>query len=174
METISSVFEDRDAALAAGERVREVIGKRSNVSVFLPGGRAVIEAAVLTDKTSFSRVSIVSLAIGATGVVILAVVGAPTLYIFLWSLWAMAGGVMMGYWLTGESHRMHTLRAHTQVQSRFDQEMRRGNAVVMALVGSHAEAEKVTKIFVTSGGRSVPPVLAQSTLSQPSPGGSRA
>ena len=103
MKTVTGVFGDSNLALEAGERVREVAGSRSTVRILMPGrSRTVIETAVLEDTSSWSRVALISAALGAVGVVVFHLLGASWAMAMLGLLWGVGAGLMLGAWLTGE------------------------------------------------------------------------
>lgn len=166
METISGLFHQQDAALRAGERAREVVGAHSNVSVFWPGGSAVFEDDLLNDRNSFSHVSVLSLAIGATGAVILAALRVPAMFVLLWAFWAVAAGLMFGSWFTGESHRVRIRRVQAQARAHFERRVKAGDALVVAVVQSHPEAQRVAEVLETSGGHLASDVFAESIAPQ--------
>ncbi len=156
MQTLNGIFQTQDAALGAAERVREVASSRATVRLFLPGAKGkVIETSVAADHSSVSRVAMACVAVGLAGVVLFAFAGARLSYVLVWLMWAVAGGAMLAAWLTGELHPRHILKMGDAVRSRYERETCAGRAVVTVMVGSQAEAGRVTRTLEDAGARVV-------------------
>jgi hypothetical protein len=155
MQTINGIFPGTDGALRAGEKAREVIKSRSAVRVFMPGPNSkLVETAVVDDKTSWMRVMVSSLAIGAVGAGIFLALDRAT-YAILWLLWSVGAGVMFGLWLNGQKVSRDLLRKNERPSPRVEEEIRAGHAVVTAAVTTEAEAEKVVSLMEAAGGHVV-------------------
>jgi hypothetical protein len=154
MRTINAIFKSTDAALAASERARELAGPRAAVRVFLPhGGKNVVEASIVADRSSWPRVAIVSVGLGLAGVVLLAFMNVHYSYALLWFFWAIAGGAMLAEWLTGELFPRHILGMSAAGRSRYEAEIRAGNSVVTVILRSSSAAEQITRLLTDAGGR---------------------
>jgi hypothetical protein len=162
MRTVNGIFGDPDAALGAGERAREVVGPRATIRVFLPrSGRNVIETSVVADNSSWPRMALVCVAIGLAGVVLLAALKVPSLYVILWLSWSVLSGVMFAAWFTGELHPRRLLSVNGEARSRYEAEVRSGKAVVTAVVRTTAEADAVMGAFQKAGGTVVDGIFAE-------------
>jgi hypothetical protein len=139
------------------------------VSVFLKRAGDVVAADVLTDTTSVRRATIVTATLGAMGALILATLGARLSYVLLWLLWAIAGGLMLGLWLTGQMHRQRMRHLRGTANSRLAREVEAGRAVVVAVVDSANEAHIVEDVFESAGGtlaRERHPAVSHASLRQ--------
>lgn len=154
MKTVTGIFGNTDAALTAGERIREAAGRRATIRLFLPAaGHEVIETSLVTDRSSWTRVAEGCFALGFAGVVAFAFFDVRGSFAFLWLLWAAAGGLMLASWLTGEAYPRTILPASEETRSRYSVEARAGKAVVTAVVHSTAAAERVVRLLEEAGGR---------------------
>jgi hypothetical protein len=155
MQTINGIFPGNDAALRAGEQAREVVKSRSAVRVFMPGPNSkLVETAVVEDKTSWGRLTVSSLAIGAVGAGIFLALDRAT-YAILWLLWSVGAGLMFGLWLNGQKLSRDLLRKNERPSPRVEEEIRAGRAVVTASVSTDAEAAKVASLMEAAGGNVV-------------------
>jgi hypothetical protein len=165
MRTINGTFNSTDAALVVGERVREIVGPRATVRVFLPTtGQDVIETSIVADRSSWTRVLGMCLALGLAGVVLFAFCNVRSSYALLWLFWSAAGGVMLAAWLTGEAYPRHILHMNA---SRYQAESRAGNTVVTVIVRSSTAAGHVARLFEEAGGRVTTGFFHQADVQRP-------
>lgn len=151
MKSVTGVFRTSALALRAGERAREVVGPRARIRVFLPtSAGGVLEADVLSDRYSPGPITLLGLLIGVAFLLLSGVVGGSWgLGLFGFAM-ALAMGVMMGEWLTGERH-LSRGRALDKLGP-LVRELEAGRAVVLAVVRD-ADRGAVMEALAESGGR---------------------
>jgi hypothetical protein len=152
MRIVTGVFDDADVALRVGEKVREVAGSRATIRVFLSGASGlVIETSILSDAASWLRVTLLGIALGVVGAMVVGGLGGG------WGLGLVglaagaATGVMLGVWLTGEVYPRRILAARDR--GRYERELKRGRAIVTVVVPTYAAAEKIVELLEIQGGR---------------------
>jgi hypothetical protein len=147
MITLKSVFHDVNAALLAGERVREVGGKGACVRVRVPNrGGKVMELSVLPDESSAKNVAIWSLAMGAAALIITWLATHSLALALVATFYGLGTGAMMAYWLTGEFHRGRLLRNQREVPNADE-------VTLTAVVPDREAAGKAREALESSGGQ---------------------
>src|SRR5947209_4686079 len=113
--TITAIFASSDAALEAGERARELAGRRATVRVFLPGSKGgVLETSVLSDVGGTGKVAAFGMALGIAGALAAGLLGASFGMALVCLATGGLTGVMLGVWLTGEIYPTRILRGNAE------------------------------------------------------------
>jgi hypothetical protein len=153
MRTLTGIFGDPEAALHAGERAREVAGKRATVRVFIRGANgSVLETSIISDESTVWRVPIAGLTIGGLFAATLALFHVAPAYCVLGFFSAAAVGLLIGLWLTGEVYprRISTLR--TNGHSAYERLLAAGRAVVtVVLPNGRRHTRSVFDVLAASG-----------------------
>jgi hypothetical protein len=147
MITLTSVFPDVNAALLAGERVREVGGKGACVRVRVPqrGGKSM-ELSVLPDESSAKHVALWALGMGAAALAIVWFATHSLALALVATFYGLGTGAMMAYWLTGEFHRARLLRNGGQMPHADE-------VTLTAVVPDRDAAGKARAALESSGGQ---------------------
>lgn len=152
MVTLKSVFHDINAALLAGERVREVSGKGASVRVRVPGNNgSMMELSVLPDDSSRRHLVLGSLVLGAAALLITWFATHNWTMALVATFYGVGTGAMMAYWLTGEFHRSRLLR-ETKIEGAVD-EKHLDEVMVTAVVPDRETAIKAREALESSGGQ---------------------
>ena len=153
VQTIHGILPGSDEALRAGEDACDVLQSKSGIRVFTPGPDSnMVEIAVVDEKTSWSHVTLPSVAVGAVGAGVFVALGAPATYALIWLFTSVGAGLILARWLKARKSR-DGLFAKVRPSPRVEQEIRAGHAVVTAIVATESDAETVGRVIEDAGGR---------------------
>jgi len=161
MLKVTGLFDSAQAALLAGERVREVAGPRASVRVLVPGSAgSVLEVSVLGDESALAQVALLGVGIGIVGMLALLLAGMGWAASLLWLAVGALGGTLLGIWLTGELDPARTV-AGPEARRCHDALVLGGHGLLAATVRDERHAAMVRRVIVSAGGQVRDGVLRQ-------------
>jgi hypothetical protein len=149
MTTVFGVFRSDDEAIEAAARGRDAAGRGAAVRVLLRSQPdRVVTTSVTWDRSAWTRVVWLGLAIGLFGAIVLLGVSAR------WSLGlvglsvGLLAGAMLGVWRTGAELR----RVPLEGAERWTRLVRGGRPVVLVTLRAPSSAERVARVLEEAGG----------------------
>lgn len=149
--TVSGTFSTADAALAAGERLRELADQHATIRLLLPGKDDLTVEASIEPRSDWRKIAVFGFGLGLVGAYVFDTLLQATWTVgFLGLATGAVTGVMLGLWLSGEHLFARSAeRAHAGPVALA---LRQGHSVVSAVVPSHRVAEQVRELLENAEG----------------------
>jgi hypothetical protein len=135
--TLTGVFQDPQAALEAGERLRELDEAAGSLRLFLPGSDGQpVETLLVEERSPWLRIALWGAAVGLLCLYIALSWSTTWLYGVVGLCAGVGFGLLLGIWFGGQRYP-RSVRPH--MRSRYVDLVRAGRAVLLVDVVGHTE-----------------------------------